>query len=302
MMMGRRKHGLGTAAIAAALVVTTWAAAARAGETPASMKVAASPSNIIAYGIAADGTLDVPVPRARITGAFPVAPTAVSNSNLIPPFAACGNSLLVFAAIIDGRFTDVAADFQEFPDQCGGSTPSTVKKTVIGSGWGQMRQIVLSSTYQYALHANGSLYRYTEERSGTTYRLKSAGSAAGYGSAKSMALVHSDARKDVLLMSLAGGALYQVTIPTRSTMNPVPVPVRTRSWNGFEQLITAPTPKGAILLQGFDRDTGVSYRYDLGPLKGAATAITSLGRAASVTQDLIVQGGTYDGFSYLGAP
>lgn len=299
-MMGRRKHGLGTAAIAAALVMAT-SAAASAGEAPASMKAATS-SNIIQYGIAADGTLNVPVSRARVTGAFPVAPTAVSNSNLIPPFAACGNSLLVFAAIIDGRFSDVAADFQEFPDQCGGSTPSTVKKTVIGSGWGQMRQIVLSSTHQYALHANGSLYRYTEERSGTTYRLKSAGSAAGYGSAKSMALVHSDARKDVLLMSLAGGALYQVTIPTGSTMNPVPVPVRTRSWNGFEQLITAPTPKGAILLQGFDRDTGVSYRYDLGPLKGAATAITSLGRAASVTQDLIVQGGTYDGFSYLGAP
>ena len=267
----------------------------------ASAAVAVAPANLVDFVINPDGTVVMGHGTgATVPNAFPTPPTVVSNSSWQAPDAACGESHLSFTAVVAGRITKADIEFTEFPGQCPGAPAPTTALTTGTAGWGTMRQLVDANGYLYGLTSTGSLNRY-QKLGGVSYR--SAGSLPGYSSVRSMALAHSDSRKDVLLINTSAGALQQVTIPTSRTMATTIAPVRTRSWQGFEQLLTSPTQRGTIQLQGVDRGTGDSYRYDLGPLRGTATSMTALGLAGgpSLTTPLF-QAGSFDGFPYRGAP
>jgi hypothetical protein len=162
--------------------------------------------------------------------------------------------------------------------------------TRIGGGWTNFTALEVSQYDQgpdgswrntaYGLRNDGKLFRWNVG-SGTW---RGTGSATGFASVKSMALISKTRYYDTFLANTRGGALYTIRIPTTSPMKPIVKPVRTKTWQGFEALVAAKCGQYGTLLLGIDKDTKSGYLYAVGHTNGTSTVINALGK---------VQGGTF---------
>jgi hypothetical protein len=163
----------------------------------------------------------------------------------------------------------------------------------IGGGWGAFT-MVEEAEYQgptqggisrwnvYGLRSDGVLFRWSVSSKGVW---RSTGSTAGFSSVKSMALVSKSATYDTFVANTRGGALYTIRIPTGSPMKPVVKQVRTRTWQGFETLLTQKCGVYGTILLGIDKDTDSAYLYAVGRFTGTSTVIQSLGKVPATFAD-----------------
>jgi hypothetical protein len=133
----------------------------------------------------------------------------------------------------------------------------------------------------YGLRSDGTLFRWNV--SGDTWR--STGSASGFASVKSMALISKTRTYDTFLANTRGGALYTIRIPVSSPMKPVVTPVRTATWQGFEKLIASKCGQYGTLLLGIDKDSGSGYMYGVGHAIGTSTVINAIGKVGGTFPD-----------------
>ena len=149
----------------------------------------------------------------------------------------------------------------------------------IGGGWSNFTAFEVSHFEQgktshfmaYGLRSDGTLFRWSNGWRG-------AGSFAGFGAVKSMALISKTPTYDTFLANTRGGALYTIRIPITSPMKPIVTKVRAGTWQGFETLIADKCGNYGTLLLGIDKDTKSGYLYAVGHANGTSTVINSLGK------------------------
>ncbi|HWD80995.1 MAG TPA: hypothetical protein VG497_19010 [Kribbella sp.] len=163
----------------------------------------------------------------------------------------------------------------------------------IGGGWGNFT-VVEEAEYQgptqagisrwnvYGLRSDGVLFRWSVSSKGVW---RSTGSTPGFSSVKSMALVSKSATYDTFVANTRGGALYTIHIPTSSPMKPVVKQVRSRTWQGFETLLTQKCGVYGTVLLGIDKDTDTAYLYAVGRFTGTSTVIQGLGKVPTTFAD-----------------
>ncbi len=176
----------------------------------------------------------------------------------------------------------------------GGGTVSQKQVTRVGPGWGVYRSLdrstVVTATTQrdteYSLHTDGTLYRRNVTYKNGVPSRQITGWQSGYKGVKAMTLISQTATYDTFLMTLTSGKLYTARLPLAGghIIPGVVKQVRGSTWQGFESLVAAPCGPGTLLL-GIDKDTGSGYLYHVGHANGAATAITSLGKAKGTFTD-----------------
>ena len=165
-----------------------------------------------------------------------------------------------------------------------GAAENTVLKRV-GAGWDRftaMEQVQYQAPSNveplrrsvYALRDDGLLLRWKIDMYGVW---RAAGSAAGFTSVKSMALISKNYSFDTFLANTRGGALYTIRIPTTTALKPVVTMVRSKTWQGFETLVAASCSLGELVV-GIDKDTQSAYLYAIGHANGAATPIQGRGK------------------------
>jgi hypothetical protein len=163
--------------------------------------------------------------------------------------------------------------------------PGSAKVTRVGGGWDTYKAFVNSGyspaagspkarVNHYGLRNDGMLFRWTIQNG----RWTSMQSAGGFASVKTMALLSQTATYDSFLALTGGGALYTIRVPLSSPMKPVVKPVRTSTWQAFDQLVITPCGKFGTFLLAVDRDLQVAYLYAVGHANGPATVIQSIGR------------------------
>ncbi len=158
----------------------------------------------------------------------------------------------------------------------------------VGGGWTNFKDLEIerygSRITAYGLRSDGTLFRWTVV---DRWKWKATGSAPGFASVKSMALISKTATYETFLANTRGGALYTIHIPVTSPMKPIVKPVRTRTWQGFEKLIAGKCGNYGTLLIGIDKDTQTAYRYAVGHANGTSTVILSLGKIDKTFPDLV---------------
>ncbi|WP_410786888.1 hypothetical protein [Kribbella sp. C-35] len=156
----------------------------------------------------------------------------------------------------------------------------------VGSGWSAYKALEVSQfaakgatarSTAYGLAGDGTLRRWSFDLN-TPSRFKATGSAPGFASVKSMALISKTATYDTFLANTRGGALYTIRIPATSPMKPIVRPVRTRTWQGFEKLVATKCGQYGTFLVGIDFDTRTAHQYAVGHTNGTSTVIVGLGR------------------------
>ncbi|MGW7686422.1 hypothetical protein ACWGID_37115 [Kribbella sp. NPDC054772] len=155
----------------------------------------------------------------------------------------------------------------------------------IGNGWGG--RFLIQSQYKasasskptrttlYSQDMYGKFGRWTDVGKG----FRNTGYVTGMSTMKSFALIATTPTYDMFLANNRAGGLYTVKIPASVPLKPIITPVRTSSWQIFEQLVAAPCGRTGSLLLGIDRDTHNGYLYAVGHANGGATVIKSLGKA-----------------------
>ncbi|WP_237744986.1 hypothetical protein [Kribbella catacumbae] len=165
-----------------------------------------------------------------------------------------------------------------------GAAENQVLKRV-GAGWDRfkaMEQVQYQAPSHveplrrsvYALRDDGLLFRWNIDMYGVW---RAAGSAAGFSSVKSLALISKNYSFDTFLANTRGGALYTIRIPTTAALKPVVTMVRSKTWQGFETLVAASCSLGELVV-GIDKDTSSAYLYAIGHANGAKTAIEGRGK------------------------
>lgn len=128
----------------------------------------------------------------------------------------------------------------------------------------------------YAQRTNGLFERWI--RSGSGWRGGNDG-IGGLSTMKSFALINRTPAQDTFLVNNRNGGLYTLAVvPDTFPRGVRATVVRTRTWQGFEQLIATPCGRASTLLLGIDRDTKSGYLYAVGHHNGAATPIQGLGK------------------------
>ncbi|WP_350279501.1 hypothetical protein [Kribbella sp. HUAS MG21] len=161
----------------------------------------------------------------------------------------------------------------------------------IGNGWGG--RFLIQSQYKaspgsaptrtmlYSQDMYGKFGRWTDVGKG----FRNTGYVTGMSTMKSFALIATTPTYDMFLANNRAGGLYTVKIPTSVPLKPIITPVRTSSWQIFEQLIAAPCGKTGSILLGIDRDAKTGYLYAVGHANGASTVIKSLGKVPTTFTD-----------------
>jgi hypothetical protein len=169
--------------------------------------------------------------------------------------------------------------------------PGTNSVEFVGIGWANYKaletSVYLSGSTQrhtaYGLRGDGTLFRW--DNAGSSWRRT--GSAAGFGSVKSMALIGKTATYDTFLANLSGGALYTIKIPATTPMKPIVTKVRPSGWGGFEKLIATKCGASGTLLLGIDKDAKAGFTYAISHANGAATVIQNLGKVKGSFPDAV---------------
>lgn len=158
----------------------------------------------------------------------------------------------------------------------------STKTTRVGSGWSGYSYFETSRyaagtfkrTNQYALRADGTLFRWT--MSGNTWAAKA--SAPGFSAVRTMALISQTRTYDTFLATTRGGALYSVHVPTTAPMKPVVKLVRAPGgwWQPYVNLIAERCGQYGTLLLAIDRNAQHAQMYAVGHVNGTATVINEL--------------------------
>ena len=166
----------------------------------------------------------------------------------------------------------------------GGKLVGTPVFRRIGNGWGG--RFLIQSQYKasatskptrtmlYMQDQYGKFGRWTDVGQG----IRNTGYLTGMSAMKSFALIATTPTYDTFLANNRAGGLYTVKIPTTTPLKPIITPVRTSSWQIFEQLIAAPCGKTGSIVLGIDRDTHTGYLYAVGHAAGTKTVIKGLGK------------------------
>ncbi|GAA1581245.1 hypothetical protein GCM10009789_38890 [Kribbella sancticallisti] len=167
------------------------------------------------------------------------------------------------------------------------SVPNSFKR--VGGGWTSFIALE-TSAYEgqnrlrataYGLRNDGTMFRWNN--SAPSWR--ATGSAAGFSSIKSMALISKTYTYDTFLANTRGGALYTIRIPAASPMKPIVTKVRSSGWQSFEKLIASKCGQYGTLLLGIDKDTKSGFLYAVGHANGASTVINPLGKTTGTYPD-----------------
>jgi hypothetical protein len=185
-------------------------------------------------------------------------------------------------------------------------TDGTVKSkqlTRIGGGWDQFHTLTRSRSADgperaYAVRNDGTLFRWNVGEANGKPVWRAAGSAPGFAAVKTVALLSRTSTYDTLLATTRGGALYTIHLPLTSPLKPVVKQVRSRTWQGFETLLTSRCGQYGTLLLGVDKDTGNGYLYAVGHANGTATVINSLGKVPATFDEPV----TFAWQSYVDDP
>ncbi|MFK4089433.1 hypothetical protein ACI2LF_35295 [Kribbella sp. NPDC020789] len=168
---------------------------------------------------------------------------------------------------------------------------ASIRLTPVEDGFGEVRAFE-ESRYRagtttrkmaYGLHGDGTLSRRTATNGGWGWAVT--GSAPGFGSVKTMALISKTRTYDTFLATTRAGALATIHIPTKSPMKPVVKPVRARTWQRFEYLLAQKCGNYGTLLLGIDKDTHTAYLYAVGHANGTATVIQNIGEVPGTFND-----------------
>ena len=162
----------------------------------------------------------------------------------------------------------------------------------IGGGWSNFRWIEQSvhekvsgpiRTTLYAQNTGGSFSRWNLESNGGW---RSTGGIGGLSTVKSMALIGRDDLYETFLANTRAGGLLAVLVPVGTyPMETYGKPIRSSTWQVFEQLIvTSCGPDGSLVL-GIDRDTNSAYLYSFSHVTGTSTAIKNLGKVPGTFND-----------------
>jgi len=164
--------------------------------------------------------------------------------------------------------------------------------TRIGGGWTDFTAFEVSQYDEgpngifrntaYGLRTDGTLLRWSVGKA-----WKATGSAPGFASVKSMALISKTRTYDTFLANTRGGALYTIHIPTSAPMKPVVKQVRSGTWQGFETLVAAKCGNYGTLLLGIDKDTKTGNLYAVGHANGTSTVINGLGKVTGTFPDAV---------------
>lgn len=166
--------------------------------------------------------------------------------------------------------------------------------TKVGSGWGDFTAVERSiyqpyvgaptgRTMLYGLRKDGVLFRWLPTGSGW----RAAGSAPGFSSVKSLALLSQTGTYDTFLATTRGGALYTIRVPLANPMKPVVKQVRSSGWSAFDSLVAEKCGTQSTLLTAIDKETGHAFAYAVGHANGSATVIQLLGQLPGSHKDAI---------------
>lgn len=123
-------------------------------------------------------------------------------------------------------------------------------------------------------------YRPIKDAAGQTTGYRSAGAVAGFGDVRGLALIASDARKDVFLATTRTGALLTVTVPTTSPMRTSAARLRNTGWKSYRALV--PTTCGNTVVVMAVDDRGYGRVFTVGRLAGLRTTVTAAPRTVDV--------------------
>ena len=284
------------ATTAAALLAAATLAPAGTASATSTASCGLSASSVTAGGDHNNvGILSTAPPKATSEtlgrGAFAARPVKVmaTMSTLIDQ-GPDGSEYAVYGYVIIGDALYQAA-YDAHGDGIINNPPAALRR--IGGGWANFT-MVEEAEYQgpteggisrwnvYGLRSDGVLFRWSVSSKGVW---RSTGSAPGFSSVKSMALVSKSATYDTFVANTRGGALYTIHIPTSSPMKPVVKPVRTRTWQGFETLLAQKCGVYGTVLLGIDKDSDSAYLYAVGRFTGTSTVIQSLGKVPATFGD-----------------
>jgi hypothetical protein len=163
----------------------------------------------------------------------------------------------------------------------------------IGGGWTNFTALEIATYMDRSLDGPYHQYAYGLRSDGTLFRWnlvkgwKTPGSATGFSSVKTMALISKTATYDTFLATTKGGALYTIRIPITAPMKPVLKKVRTSGWQSFDALVPAKCGKNGTLLLGIDKETKTGTLFAVGHANGAATVIQNLGKVTGTFPDAV---------------
>jgi hypothetical protein len=167
----------------------------------------------------------------------------------------------------------------------------------VGGGWSNYTAFEVSEyevakdrvyhSTAYGLRNDGTLFRWKTSGNEPPGSWRKTGSAPGFGSVKSMALIGKTSTYDIFMANLSGGALYTIKIPLSTPMKPIATRIRPSGWGGFEKLIANKCGDSGTLVLGIDKDTKTGYTYAMSHAKGAATVIQNLGKVNTTFPDAV---------------
>ncbi|GAA0949342.1 hypothetical protein GCM10009554_47830 [Kribbella koreensis] len=168
----------------------------------------------------------------------------------------------------------------------GTTNPPTTSSKKLGAGWGGFTALTSSNYYVpgttrphlflYGLHTNGSLYRYSVN--GPTGPITSYGSAAGYGSFKSITVISETVGYDTILATTKAGALWTIHLPVTAPLKGTLKAVRTTGFKQYDKLV-ASRCGSSTLLTGFDPTAKTLTVYAMSKANGSKTVINTIGSA-----------------------
>ncbi|MEU4390960.1 hypothetical protein [Kribbella sp. NPDC023855] len=169
------------------------------------------------------------------------------------------------------------------------SVPNSFQR--VGGGWTNFVALETSSWEDksrarhsaYGLRSDGTLLRWDIARN--VWRAK--GSAAGFSSVKSLALISKTATYDTFLANTRSGALYTIRIPATSPMKPIVTKVRGSGWGSLDKLIANKCGQYGTLLLAIDKETKSGFLYAVGHANGASTVINRLGKTTGSFPDAV---------------
>ncbi|MEV6411441.1 hypothetical protein [Kribbella sp. NPDC051718] len=163
----------------------------------------------------------------------------------------------------------------------------------VGSGWAKYRIFESSDlwlgsyrrTTQYAIHNDGTLARWSVDSKQVWHKT---GTAKGYASFKSLALISQTKTYDTFLANTTNGRLYTIHIPTTAALKPILKIVRGSSWQTFESLQATRCGNTGVVLLAIDKNTKSGYLYAVGHANGTKTVIKNLGKSKATFPDAVL--------------
>jgi hypothetical protein len=263
------------------------------GQTPQT-KAASAACQVAAGAITAAGVNSSYVVTAtRPVGVAPLTPFKLFGARTSSTWYAwlTSKNVTYYAGfVLQGSNLYAGAETYSRPE---GQPPVTSSKK-LGAGWGGFTALTSSNYYVkgttrphlflYGLHSNGSLYRYSVN--GPTGPISSYGSAAGYGSFKSITVISETLGYDTLLATTKAGALWTIHLPVTAPLKGTLKAVRTTGFKQYDKIV-ASRCGSSTLLTGFDNTAKSLTVYAMSKANGSKTVVNTIGSAPATHNGLV---------------